>query len=92
MNKPVSTEQLRPHPAVDLSPSDDDDSRDFDWTTDRGDVCIEEQPRTAVYRNTVGAIVIRQEAHPYADDGDPCIRIWPDRLPALITALKRYLP
>jgi hypothetical protein len=83
--------KMKPHPAVDLSPSDDDNSRDFDWITDRADVIIEEQPRTAVYLNTVGAVVIRQETHPY-DDGDPCIRILPDRLPALVTALKRYLP
>lgn len=58
-----------------------------DWTKAAGDLCIAEQPATAVYWNTKGAVVIRQE-DPYGDD-DPYVMVQPHNLPALILRLEQ---
>ena len=52
-------------------------------------VCIEEQPRTAVYLNPRDQVVIRQMAWP---DEDPFVVIGLEHLPALIRELQSYLP
>jgi hypothetical protein len=62
------------------------DSHDFDWLADAVDIVIPEQPETAVYVNTAGAIVIRQRAD---YDDDPIIRIRPECVGALIARLRR---
>jgi hypothetical protein len=62
--------------------------RDFDWQRDEGDIVIPYQPRTAVYENTCGTIVIRQEN--YSDDDDVVVLVTPENLPALIAALQAF--
>lgn len=57
----------------------------FDWATD-DDVIIRRQPRTAVYWNRMGNVVIAQEAE-WNDDGDPYLLFDPQSLPALIHKL-----
>jgi hypothetical protein len=68
---------------VSIAPQDDPG---FSWD-DTESVVFHKQPRTAVYWNPWGQIVIRQEDD-YGDD-DPWVYFDPDRLPALIAALQR---
>lgn len=49
------------------SPPDDDDAARFNWNDDES-IVLEEQPRTAIYENPNGDIVIRQYAWPDDDD------------------------
>jgi hypothetical protein len=60
---------------------------EFDWYSDEADdvVLIEHQPRTAVYWNPAGHVVIRQEGGAYEDD--PYVVIAPEYLRCLIDRL-----
>lgn len=52
---------------------------DFDWFgEDAADVVIQEQPRTAIYCNPSGAIVIRQAADSGYNENDPYVLIRPE--------------
>jgi hypothetical protein len=58
------------------------------WRSHPEAVLLEQQPRTAVYRNEAGAIVIRQEDGSGAC-GDPFVTILPEHLPRILAALFR---
>lgn len=58
------------------------------WDADDPDVVIQAQPRTGVWTNPFGAIVICQEAAEYGDD-DPFVMIRPENIDALIRGLLR---
>jgi hypothetical protein len=60
------------------------------WNADSAEMVIKSQPAIAVYDNNYGDIVVRMEAD-YPDE-DPIVRVRPENLRALITALQRYLP
>jgi hypothetical protein len=49
-----------------------------------GDLVIEEQPMTAIYENTVGAIVVRQLDAEGDTDNDPVVRFLPHYAPTVI--------
>lgn len=67
-------------------------SDDFDWNhLDPDEDILGHQPRTSIYENVRGAIVIRQEAGPLEED-DAWVIIRPENIPALIAALRRHLP
>ena len=55
-----------------------------------GNVVLQQQMRTAVYWNTHGALVIRQEA-PDHWDADPLVCIRPEHVPALIAAMQKAM-
>jgi hypothetical protein len=61
-----------------------------DWSRAGDDVAVTHQPAIAVYENTQGAIVIRQE-DPLGDDDDTIIVQVPN-LAALISKLSEYIP
>jgi hypothetical protein len=63
---------------------------DFDWRDDAG-IVLREQPATAVYRNTTGGIVIRQECA-WDEEEDPFLVFQPENLPVLIRALQALAP
>lgn len=60
---------------------------DFDWSDKNPDVVIPEQPRSAVYWNDRGQLVIRQERSPLEPD-DSFVFFNPESLPALIAAIQ----
>jgi hypothetical protein len=62
----------------------DDDS--FDWSKDNEDIVVEWQGAIAVYRNSSGGIVVRQEAQV---DEDQFVVIQPTNLRALIRRLEQ---
>src|SRR5690349_17924659 len=72
----LSDEQVNSH--------DDDD--DFDWSSDW--VAIPEQLPVAVYGNSSGEIVIRQQAVSCFQDRDPFVVVARDQLPRLLNALR----
>jgi hypothetical protein len=53
------------------------------------DIVIHSQPAIAVYENTAGAIVLRQETD-WCDDEDTVIWVQPDNLDLLIRALSAF--
>ena len=57
---------------------------------DPDEIVIEDQPRTCMYFNKFGQLVIRQEA-PYPEE-DPILLFNPEYLPKLIRALAAQLP
>ena len=65
-----------------------EDDGEFQWCDD--DVIVHHQPRTAVYWNPRGQIVIREAAADYGDD-DPFVFVSVEHLPALISALQSRL-
>ena len=75
-----------PEPSANL-PEKPARSRPYFWRDREGDVVVEEQPRLAVYMNTRGAIVIREES-PEGDDEDPFVRLRPECVEKLIAALR----
>jgi hypothetical protein len=66
------------------------DNDEFAWAHDNPAIVCFEQPSTAVYRNPVGAIVIRQERG-WSEEEDPFVWIQPQSLRCLIIALQREL-
>jgi hypothetical protein len=98
MNKPVAqlelikaepTSRVEPKAYAD-TPAENDGVQPFSWEHDDEDIILEEQPRTAVYENRSGAVVILQESTGVYDD-DQIVRIRPENVPALIKALKGYV-
>lgn len=79
--RPTTLEGLERHLA-ELEAADD-----FEWSADNPSVVIPEQPRTAVYWNRAGQLVIRQERGPLEED-DSAVVFNPDSLKALITELR----
>lgn len=63
---------------------------EFVWAPDESAVVFKTVQAVAVYKNTDGDIVIRQQAGPL-DDDDAVIVIPRDRVPALASALKAEL-
>jgi hypothetical protein len=63
-------------------------STPFSWDDDKDSVVLLEQPRTAVYTNPNGCIVIRQEAA-WDEEVDPVIIIAPANIPTLVHVLQR---
>lgn len=61
----------------------------FDWKG--SDVIIDEQPTTAVYRNTRNGIVIRQEMTGLDDEDQYVFFSTDDDVRTLINALKRQI-
>ncbi|MBB2702051.1 MULTISPECIES: hypothetical protein [Rhizobium] len=61
----------------------------FDW--EGADVIINEQPTTAVYRNTRGGVVIRQEMTGLDDEDQYVYFSTLDDVRTLINALKREI-
>ncbi|WP_331373791.1 hypothetical protein [Sinorhizobium chiapasense] len=59
----------------------------FDWNSDE-DIVVERQAAIAVYENTTGDVVIRQEGR--YDDEDKCICVRPDNVKALVDALSKW--
>jgi hypothetical protein len=64
-------------------------AEDF-WTPDNEDLVVPEQPAIAIYQNSWGQVVIRQEGD-WNDDEDEYIRIGPQSLPAVIGRLQAFL-
>lgn len=65
-------------------------SADFDWLSDDS-VVIPEQPRTAIYRNRFGAVVVRQESRSFDDEDMFVFFAGPLELRMAIAALQRQL-
>jgi hypothetical protein len=63
---------------------------DFDWHEDDA-VVVKPRPAIAVYQNKYEQVVIRTEAR-WSDGPDDFVYIAPESVPALIKALKEYLP
>jgi hypothetical protein len=68
-------------------PQDRDDDDRFDWSDEENVVC-HEQPRSAVYFNPRGQVVIRQQADYHAFDEDSFVFFSIENVPALIEALR----
>ena len=66
-----------------------EDADNFDWSDNNPRVVIPEQPRTAVYWNPRGQLVIRQERGPLEED-DNFVFFNPDSLKALIAELQGH--
>jgi hypothetical protein len=75
-------------------PQDPDDNRDddnrFDWSEEDNVVC-HEQPRSAVYFNPRGQVVIRQQADYHAFDEDSFVFFSIENVPALIESLRALI-
>jgi hypothetical protein len=63
---------------------------EFDWFTDDS-VVIREQLQTAIYKNRVGAIVVRQEGSGFEPEDQFIILRDAEAVQTLIVALKREL-
>ncbi len=61
------------------------------WHPEDPDVVIGDQPAVAVYVNSFGAVIVRQERR-WDEEEDACIGVRPEVLHLLIAALTRYLP
>lgn len=59
------------------------------WDELEEDVVLERQPRTAVYTNPFGAVVIRQEAASCEPDEDAVVLIRPEHAEAVAQAIMR---
>jgi hypothetical protein len=62
------------------NPNDDDD-----WCQGEDNIVVELQPRTAIYENQLGHVVIRQEAEVFEDN--PYVTIAPEFLDRFIHRL-----
>jgi hypothetical protein len=62
---------------------------DFDWSTDDS-VVVKPRPGVAIYENRAGDVVIRSQCS--HGDEDNFAFITPEALPAVMGALKDYLP
>lgn len=69
-----------------LPEPEDDDDGEFDWSDDETIVCYE-QPKSKVYFNPQGQVVIRQQAAGYRDE-DSFVFFNRENIPALIAALR----
>ena len=78
-------------PAVVRQPEDPEEQDDtgFDWCGD--DIVCHQQPRSAVYFNPHGQVVIRQERDYHAFEDDPFVFFSVENVPALIEALRACL-
>jgi hypothetical protein len=86
--KPVPVEEK---PPIIVSAPVYSNGRRDDWCwRDNPDVVIHEQPRTAVYSNPYGSVVIRQEAAWDAED-DAYVYFTPSNIPTLIKSLHELL-
>ncbi|MGO7279395.1 hypothetical protein ACCT18_29530 [Rhizobium ruizarguesonis] len=72
-----------------LTSAKSDQEERFDWKG--SDVIIDEQPTTAVYRNTRNGIVIRQEMTGLDDEDQYVFFSTVDDVRTLINALKREI-
>jgi hypothetical protein len=104
MNKPVAQLELVPAVAIDVKPEpktataekviadlEQDEFEQKLWDPNSPEVCIPDQPPIACYENPYGAVVIRQRSTSAFDD-DSVVIVRPENIPALIAAMKRYLP
>lgn len=60
---------------------------DFDWTSDPS-VVLQQQRATAVYHNSHGGIVVRQEKH-WDEESDPCVVICAENFVTFAEALAK---
>ena len=62
----------------------------FNWCGEES-VVIRRQPLTAIYLNSVGQVVIRQQGDCFRCDEDPFVIIGQEHVPTVIEALKAML-
>jgi hypothetical protein len=64
---------------------------EFDWTTEDS-VVVNPRPGVAIYENRAGDVVIRTQNPEDGPQGDHFAYVSPEGLPAVLKALKAYLP
>ncbi len=64
----------------------DNESRDFDWLNDAGDVIVRAQSAIAIYPGPSG-VVIRRQGDLWSGDGDDVIWFRPEDAPAIAAAI-----
>ncbi len=69
--------------------NEQDDSTEFEWTSQNLDVVVPQQGAVAVYSNPMGVVVIRQEKD-WNDEGDHFVFVHPTHIDALVERLMVY--
>jgi hypothetical protein len=105
MNKPLAQLELIPAgtaPQVDTATTDPAAAAverilaaaapdDFDWATDDS-VVVKPRRGVAIYENRAGDVVVRTQNMEEGPEDDHFAYLSPEGLPAVIKALKAYLP
>ena len=63
-----------------------DESREFDWREDAGDVVVRSQPAIAIYPSPAG-VVIRRQGDLWCGDGDDVIWFAVEQAPVIAAAI-----